>query len=178
MQPVIYDVAISADGFICGADGDIALFPHDGPMVDDYLARLGGYAVALMGRRTYTFAYADGLTPGANPYPHMRTVVVSGSLDLPADAAVEHRRAIDAGAVRALASEAAGPVYLCGGGTFAGWMVREGLIDLLRVKRAPVLYGRGVRLFQDGPPLRPRLLSERHHPGGQVFQEFDLRAAA
>ena len=177
MQPVIYDVAVSADGFICGADGDVALFPHDGPMVRDYRERLGGYAVALMGRRTYTFAYAHGLPPGANPYPHMRTVVVSASLDLPPDAAVEHRSSVDAEAVRSLAREAGGPVYLCGGGAFAGWMARERLIDRLRLKRAPVIYGRGVSLFEDGPALRPRLLSERHYPGGQIFQEFDLRAA-
>ena len=178
MQPVIYDVAVSADGFICGADGDVALFPHDGPMARDYRDRLAGYAVALMGRRTYTFAYAHGLPPGANPYPHMRTVVVSSSLDLPADAAVEHWRCPDADGVRTLARGAGGPVYLCGGGAFAGWMAREGLIDVLRLKRSPVLYGCGVPLFRDGPQMRPRLLSERHHPGGQVYQEFDLRDPA
>ncbi|MEO0912848.1 MAG: deaminase, partial [Pseudomonadota bacterium] len=88
MQPVIYDVAVSADGFICGADGDISLFPHEGAVVEDYRARLAGYAHCLMGRATYEFGYAYGLEPGANPYPWMEATVFSRSLDLPETAEV------------------------------------------------------------------------------------------
>ncbi len=90
MQPIIYDVAVSADGFIAGASGDVSLFPHTGEVVDDYTARLQTYAAVLMGRATYEFGYAFGLTPGQNPYPWAQSLEISRTIDLPADAQVEH----------------------------------------------------------------------------------------
>ena len=35
MHPIIYDVAVSLDGFIAGVSGDISKFAHEGPVVDD-----------------------------------------------------------------------------------------------------------------------------------------------
>lgn len=54
MQPLIYDVAVSIDGYIGGPDGDISQFAQDGAVVDDYTARLGleTCATAIMGRAT------------------------------------------------------------------------------------------------------------------------------
>ena len=177
MQPIVYDVAVSADGYICAPQGDVSLFPHEGDVVADYLARLESYAVALMGRGTYAFGLAQGLPPGANPYPHLRSIVLSSSLEIP-EGDVELWREADTGAIRALAREAPGPVYLCGGGHLAGWMMRAGLIDVLRLKRAPVLCGGGVPLFEGGvPKSAPALTEERCYEGGVVYQEFDLRAA-
>ena len=43
MPSILYDVAVSADGFISGAGGDVSDFPHEGPVVEDYLDRLKGY---------------------------------------------------------------------------------------------------------------------------------------
>lgn len=179
MQDLIYDVAVSADGFICGADGDVSLFPHEGAVVEDYLSRLRGYAVALMGRRTYEFGYAHGLVPGANPYPWMRSVVVSATLELP-DAEVEVWRPDGlAERVAELKREAPGPVYLCGGGVLAGSLLARALIDRLRLKRAPVLYGAGVPLFGPGAgPAAPRLTDQAVHEGGVVFQDLRLDRAA
>ncbi|MEJ6390616.1 hypothetical protein [Gymnodinialimonas ulvae] len=69
MHPIIHHVVVSADGFIAGRGADVSAFPHSGPIADDYLTRLSGYAVAIMGRATYDFGLAHGLPPGANPYP-------------------------------------------------------------------------------------------------------------
>ncbi len=176
MQPVIYDVAISADGFIAGASDDVSLFPHISTMVDDYYARLKTYAVCLMGRRTYEFGYDFGLKPGENPYPAMRSLVFSSSISLPDTSAVEVVSRDAAPIVADLRQTASGPVYLCGGGAFASSLLREGLIDRLRLKRAPILLGRGIRLF--GPhsehvPLK--LLETICHADGALFQEFALR---
>ena len=180
MQDLIYDVAVSADGFICGADGDVALFPQEGAVVEDYLVRLRSYAVALMGRRTYEFGYAHGLSPGRNPYPWMRSAVVSATLHLPGDAEVEVWRPDGlAQRVAALKHEAPGPVYLCGGGILAGSLLAQGLIDRLRLKRAPVLYGAGVPLFGPGAgPLAPSLAAQVVHGDGVVFQDLRLGVAA
>jgi dihydrofolate reductase len=39
------------------------------------------------------------------------------------------------------------PIYLCGGGQFAGWLLDHGKIDTLKIKLNPLIQGKGVRLF-------------------------------
>ena len=89
MHPIIYDVAVSLDGFICGPKGAISLFAQDGPVVEDYMSRLSGYATAIMGRNTYEFGYQYGLKPGQNPYQNMKTYVFSKTLAFGEDSEVE-----------------------------------------------------------------------------------------
>jgi dihydrofolate reductase len=38
-------------------------------------------------------------------------------------------------------------IYLCGGGTFAGFLFDNKLIDELIIKLYPVIFGSGIRLF-------------------------------
>lgn len=173
MHPIIYDVAVSIDGYIAGPGGDISRFAFEGPVVEDYTDRMAQYAVAVMGRATYEFGYRFGMEPGQNPYPHMRTVVFSKTLTLPPDSAVTVLRHGAAQALHDLRSGAGGPVYLCGGGALAGALLSAGLIDLIRLKRAPVLLGGGVRLSGDcttAPPFA-RIATKRY-PDGYVFQEL------
>ena len=40
MHPIIYDVAVSLDGFVFGPAGDISEFAHDGPVADDFAERI------------------------------------------------------------------------------------------------------------------------------------------
>jgi dihydrofolate reductase len=134
MQPIIYDVAVSADGFIAGASGDVSLFSHTGEVVDDYTARLQTYATVLMGRATYEFGYAFGLEPGRNPYPWAQSLVISKTIELPADAQVE-QVTDPLPRIERLRAEAPGPIYLCGGGILAGMLLRAGQITQLRLKR-------------------------------------------
>ncbi len=175
MQPIIYDVAVSADGFICGASDDVSLFPHSGPVVDDYLDRMATYTHALMGRRTYEFGYAHGLPPGANPYPMMGAHVFSDTISFPETAEVEVVSNDALTYIEALQAKSPGPLYLCGGGDFAGWLLSEDKIALLRLKRAPVFYGSGVRLFGSYPePVSARLTLSKAYEDGVLFQEFAL----
>ncbi len=174
MHPIIYDVAVSMDGYIAGPAGDISKFAHEGAVVDDYMTRLQGYACAIMGRATYEFGYGFGMEPGQNPYPHMETVVCSSTLVLPADAAVEVRRDTGAEAIEALREGAKGPIYLCGGGAFAASLLERGQVDVLRLKRAPVVLGGGTPLFA-GPAKVPELrhVASKPYEGGYLFQEFE-----
>lgn len=176
MQPIIYDVAVSVDGFIAGPNGDISGFAEDGPVVDDYLARLETYACAIMGRATYQFGYGFGLKPGGNPYPHMKCHVFSHTLALPKGSDVTIVREAALEHARALKLESPGPIYLCGGGTFAGLLLEAGLIDILRLKRAPIIFGDGVPLFAGYSRianLRPK--ETKLYENGYIFQEFRLR---
>lgn len=175
MQPIIYDVAVSADGFIAGASGDVSKFPHTGPVVDDYATRLQTYAAVLMGRATYQFGYAFGLKPGENPYPWAMSLVISSTIGLPDESEVEVVRTDPAARIDTLRHTAPGPIYLCGGGHLAGWLLREGLITHLRLKRAPVILGQGVPLFAGTGPVQPMTLTDsRIYKDGVIYQEYCL----
>ena len=165
MHPIIYDVAVSADGFIAGPNADISAFPSEGDVLSDYLARLQSYKTVLMGRATYEFGYDYGLAPGDNPYPWAESIVVSTGLSLPDGASVTQWRDLTDSALRELRQASDGPIYLCGGGQ----------IDQLRLKRAPILLGGGTPLF-DGLIRRPRLtLSDQTDYGhGLIYQAFTV----
>ncbi|TQV78992.1 dihydrofolate reductase family protein [Denitrobaculum tricleocarpae] len=173
MHPIIYDVAVSLDGYIAGPNGDVTRFAHEGPVVEDYAQRMAGYRLAIMGRATYEFAFQFGLKPGDDPYPAMRTLVFSQSLALPETCDIEVFRKTDRDMLEQLKSDADGPIYLCGGGAFAGALLEMDVIDSLRLKRAPILLGSGVRLFGEGSPGVTLVCREtKDYPDGYVFQEF------
>jgi dihydrofolate reductase len=76
----------------------------------------------------------------------------------------------------ALKASSSAPIYLCGGGAFAAALLSMGVIDVLRLKRAPVLLGGGVRLFADaGAAPRLRHTGTRTYDGGYSLQEFEVR---
>ena len=176
MHPIVYDVAVSLDGFISGPSGDISKFAHEGPVVEDYSSRLDTYKMALLGRRTYEFGYDFGLQPGQNPYPNMKTAVFSETMKAPPDAEILVRKRPTPADIRQLVGDAEGTVYLCGGGDFAGWMLKHGLIDRLILKRAPCILGDGVRLFgSDAPSLSMSRIRTKTYENGYLLEEFAAR---
>lgn len=148
MRRIIYDVAVSLDGFIAGPDGDISAFPKEGDHLQPYLDRLASYQTVIMGRGTYEFGYRYGLKPGARAYPHMDHYIFSRGISLPDDCDVTVVREDWIAELSALRASGQGDIYLCGGGVFAGFVVTHGFLDLLRLKIAPVAIGTGIRLFE------------------------------
>lgn len=97
------------------------------------LRTVAGYSVAILGRNTYEFGCRFGMTPGLNPYSHMRTIVFSKSLNLPEESQMELRRTGDLAFPTTLKATSDGPVYLCSGGSFSGALLSMGAIDFLRL---------------------------------------------
>ncbi|MGJ8618600.1 MAG: dihydrofolate reductase family protein, partial [Sulfitobacter sp.] len=130
----------------------------------------------IMGRGTYEFGYRFGLEPGQNPYPHMQTYVVSQQLDLPQSSAVSQVTAGLWGLLSDLRRTAHAPLYLCGGGQLAGTLLQRGAIDLLRLKRAPILLRTGTPLFAGGTPaLNLTCQHSEVFDGGYLYQEYKIR---
>lgn len=146
MRRIIYDVAVSLDGFIAGPGGDISAFPAQGDHLQPYFDRLAGYETVIMGRSTYELGYRFGLAPGARAYPHMDHHIFSRSLSVPDPSAVTVVRERWAETLSDLRAGSGGDIYLCGGGAFAAFVTNLGLLDVLRMKIAPVAIGSGVRL--------------------------------
>lgn len=148
MRKITYHVATSLDHYIAEKDGSADGFPPEGDHVTEYLAQLQDYDTVIMGRRTYEFGYDFGLKPGHPAYPHMRHYIFSKSLELPAvsdQVAVIGEDQLEL--IRSLKAEEGTDIYLCGGGAFAGWLLDQGLIDELKIKLNPVVFGSGIPLF-------------------------------
>ncbi len=175
MRRIIYDVAVSIDGFIAGYDGDISGFLPEGEHVEAYLARLGSYSTVIMGRGTYEFGYDYGMAPGDLAYPHMDHHVFSRSIELPTDSRVQVVRETWEQALADLKSTEGGDIYLCGGGLFAGFVAQLGLLDRLRLKVSPVLLGGGTPIFAGlQRQVALRLLDSRNHASGVAYAEYEV----
>ncbi|MGZ3142249.1 dihydrofolate reductase family protein [Lentzea chajnantorensis] len=158
MRKLVYYVATTLDGFIAAEDGTYDGFVFEGDHMDGINAEypdtlptqfreaLGlldapnkHFDTVLMGRSTYQ-------VPGglASPYAHLRQFVVSTQITgTPPD--VEVIREDVVGRVRALKEEDGQDIWLCGGGKLAATLLPE--IDALLLKIHPVVFGRGIPLF-------------------------------
>ena len=126
-----------------------------------------------MGRATYEFGYRFGMQAGENPYAHMKTIIFSSSLELPDATDVATQKSCDAATIDAIRRRSEGPVYLCGGGIFAGSLLAMGQIDILRLKRAPIILGDGVPLFGDSKtPPELKHTETQGYDDGYLFQEY------
>ncbi|WP_428266499.1 dihydrofolate reductase family protein [Haliangium sp.] len=178
MRHLIYDIAVTVDGFIAHEDGSIGGFAMEGEHVDEYMARLQGYDTVVMGRATYEMGYAFGLPPGQRAYPHMEHYIVSSTLSFGPDAAVKVVAGDPAELVRELKAGAGGDIYLCGGAALAGHLLDQGLIDQVVLKLNPVSFGRGIPLF--GASSRQtalRLVDAKAYPNGVVLTRYDAAPA-
>lgn len=172
MGQIIYDVAVTLDGFIARPDGSYGGFLMDGEHAEDYLQRLQGYSTVIMGRKTYEAGYAFGLQPGERAYPHMEHYIVSstlafagGDVHVVSDGAEE--------TLRRLRSSTEGDIYFCGGGELAAWMIERGLIDQLVIKLNPVCFGTGIRLLGPYEEMVPMaLLDSRSYANGVICSRY------
>lgn len=168
IMKIVYYVASSVNGFICGPNEDVSDFVFSGNGVDKYLEDLRLYSIVIMGRRTYEFGYRFGAVPGqpSPAYPHMKHYIFSTSLkfDEQSEQVVVKRPEIEH--IHQLKREAETDIYLCGGGTLAGWLLENQQIDILKVKLNPLILGNGIRLFEKFSgkyKLRPAGRSEHEH---------------
>lgn len=147
MRKIVYYVAISVDGFIAGPNDDISGFAQQGPGVEKYQQDLLQFDTVIMGRRTYEFGYQYGLSPGQPAYPHMEHYLFSNTLTFEQSHEKVHVVPPDLSQVTALKEQDGSDIYLCGGGAFAGWLLDQQQIDVLKIKLNPVVLGGGIPLF-------------------------------
>lgn len=161
MRDLTYYIAVTADGFIAGPDGQFDAFLYEGDHMDALGARFSDafpthYAAAvgltqdcatfdtvLMGWNTY----AVGLPSLTSPYAHLRQIVFTHRDADPADG-IEFTDRDPVEVVRELKAQDGSGIWLCGGADLAAALVDE--IDRLVLKLHPVLFGDGIPLFGRG----------------------------
>lgn len=172
MRTIRYYAATTIDGFIAREDGRFDFFVHDEELVTDMFAYLKrDFDAVVMGRATYDVGLAAGVT---NPYPWLKTYVLSNSIAASPDPNVTLLRDIDE--IENLKRGEGGNIWLCGGGRLATAMHARGLIDELVLKTNPVVLGRGIPLF--GPLTEPLRLSAtaegKRYPSGITVTPYRI----
>lgn len=176
MRKIVYYVASSLDGFICGPNEDISGFVGTGTGVEKYLADLANFDTVIMGRHTYEFGYKFGLKPGQPAYPHMTHYIFSDNLKFEnADPRVQVKR-IDIQEIETIQNQEGSDIYLCGGGQFAGWLLDSKKINTLKLKLNPLILGQGVRIFgRSQRSCKSELVNNEVYEGGLQIMTFDIK---
>lgn len=144
-RKIIAYLAVSADGYIARADGDVKWLDRpkgsgDYGMADFYKT----IDTVILGRKTYDLA----LTWGQTSYPGKKNYVFTRSSPAPARG-IEFVNENVSDFVNRLRSERGKDVWLVGGADLNGAFLDAGGIDELIIHVIPVLIG-------DGIPLIPR----------------------
>lgn len=176
MRKIIYYVATSIDGYIMGVDENMGSFVGTGSGLEKYLADLQNFDTVIMGRKTYEFGYKYGVVPGQPAYPHMRHYIFSKTLkfEKPHEKIIVKKPDLDF--IKQLKNETGTDIYLCGGGIFAGWLLDNGLIDMVKIKLNPLVLGGGVRLFGNSKKeFKLELKNTELFDGGLQMMEYLIK---
>jgi dihydrofolate reductase len=144
--------------------------------VDELIGGAGGF---LLGRRTYELfaAYwpsADAVPEFAEPMNTKPKHVASRTLAGPLEWQNSSLLAGDlAGAIAALKAEEGGDLIAIGSTVLVQSLLRQGLVDELRLMIDPILVGGGKRIFPDDGELRPlRLVDQEVTTTGTVIATY------
>ena len=162
MGKVIYDISMSLDGFISGANvrpeaglGDDGERLHDwgfnstDPRNHEIVAGWATIGAVIVGRTTYNLSIphwgADGPT-GAARTP---TVVVSHSVpqDIPNGGVYSFVNGVEAALEKAKKLAGDKDVSITGA-NIAQQFIKAGFVDQISIHLVPVLFGDGIRLFE------------------------------
>lgn len=176
MRNIIYYVAASIDGFISGSNDALDFFADGGNGVETYLHDLKSFDTVIMGRKTYEFGYQFGLVPGQPAYPHMKHYIFSDTLTFESQDSSIVVEPLNLNTILALKDQEGTPIYLCGGGQFAGWLLENEQIDLLKIKLNPFIMGSGIRIFGDSQKrYRTKLMDSTCYDQGLQIMTFSIQ---
>ena len=150
-----YQVAVSLDGFIAGPNGEYDWIVPD-PSID-FAALYKEFDTAVMGRKTYEVARAqgvDGSMPGIDVFVFSRTLLAT---EYPGVRILnDDPRKV----VAALKKKPGKDIWLFGGGQLFRSLLDAGLVDTVEVAVMPVLIGEGIPLLPPGAITKLKLADQ------------------
>jgi dihydrofolate reductase len=163
MGKVIYDISMSLDGFITGAnvrpeaglgDGGERLhewaFNSADPRNHELLAKGASLGAVITGRHNYDLSIPYWGADGPIGSARIPVVVVSHSVpeDTPDGGVYIFADGIETALEKAKKAAGAKDVAIMGGGNIAAQFIALDLIDEISIHLVPVLFGAGIRLFE------------------------------
>lgn len=158
MRSVILYIAMSLDGYIADAKGDVGWLSGDGSAPDasgSYLEFFETVDTVILGWNTYHQIVTE-LSPDEWPYKGKESYVLT------------HREKDDVGEIhfvsgdmvellRILQDQPGKDIWICGGAEIAQQFIKAGRIDRFHLTVIPTVLGKGGRLFpvlQSEMPLK------------------------
>jgi len=176
MQVSVY-IATSLDGFIARENGDLDWLDEAAAAVPEsedmgYKAFMDSVDVLIMGRNTYEKVLSFDVD-----WPYEKHVIVLSSRELTVPeylfGKVSHSRETPEKLIARLKSQGVKRAYLDGGLTVQSFL-SAGLVDDLCISVAPVLLGKGKRLFGDSPTTKLKLLNSTSYEFGFVQSTYEV----
>ena len=171
---VRYQVAVTLDGFIAGPNGEYDWIVMD-PAVD-FAALYEEFDTAVMGRKTYEVATAQG---GHGAIPGLDVVVFSRTLPAATYPGVRILNDDPRKIVAELKAKRGRDIWLFGGGNLFRSLLDAGLVDTVEVAVMPVLLGAGIPLLPPGAPTELVLADQKILPAsGIVVLAYSVAGSA
>lgn len=158
-----YQVAVSLDGFIAGPNGEYDWIVMD-PSID-FAAMYKEYDTAVMGRKTYEVAAAQG---GHGAIPGLDVVVFSHTLPAAEYPGVRILNDDPRKIVAELKAKSGRDIWLFGGGALFRSLLDAGLVDTVEVAVIPVLLGAGIPLLPPGATTKLVLADQKTLPASGI----------
>ena len=150
MGEIVLYLAMSVDGYIADEQGDVNWLGGDGSQPDapgSYPAFYDTVDTIVMGWTTYHQIVTE-LSPDCWPYKDRPCYVVTHRQELARKGICFWNGELTA-LMDKLNKEREGVIWICGGASVAGQLLKEGRIDRLWLSVIPTVLGKGVRLFPD-----------------------------
>lgn len=141
MRRILYQVAMSLDGFIADSNHSADWIVHDPDI--DFAEMFARFDTFLIGRRTFEFMVRHGRAaiPGKEVVVFSRTLKQRDYPDVTIVA--DEPEAV----VRSLRQKSGKDIWLFGGGELFRALLAAGLVDGVEVAVIPVLLGEGVPML-------------------------------
>ncbi len=181
MKKLIYYVATTVDNYIAHENGSAEGFINEGAHIQDFFDSLASFDSVLMGKNTYEYGFQFGMKMGEPAYApyHLKNYIFSRSMRFESNEQVQLVDTDEVAFIQKLkqnGSDNGKPIWLCGGGAFAGYLLENELIDELILKVHPIIFGNGIPLFgQSTKSVGLTLYETRSFDSGVSVQSYRIR---
>lgn len=167
---IVY-IAMSLDGKIARLDGSVDWLDAFNTSGENYGYEefLNSVDAIIMGARTYEKVRILG------PWPYMDKpvfVLTHSTHDAPEHAPIQFSQGTPKEVVDGLLHRGIHVLWVMGGGDVISSMLRDGLVDEMRVFVVPIILGEGVPLFQQPGEHQLKMYSTKSYPSGMVELSF------
>lgn len=176
MGKIVLYLAMSVDGYIADAQGGVDWLGGDGSRPDatgSYPAFYETVDAIVMGWSTY-HQIVTQLSPDNWPYEGRPCYVVTHREESDWDVICFWKDGLTALADK-LKAQYEGNIWICGGASVAGQLLKEGRIDQLWLSVIPVVLGNGLRLFPELSQALPLKLVGTQQYNGIVDLIYEKR---
>jgi len=172
-RKVILYIAMSLDGYIATKENSIDFLSMVEQQGEDY-----GYAdfvksvdAVIIGRKTYDKVLTMGFE-----YPHTdKNVYIVTRAERPAIGNFKFYTGYLAQLVNDLKSQSGKNIYCDGGAEIANELMKNNLIDEFIISIIPILLGDGIKLFNDGRPMKElSLVSSKQFESGLMQLHYKI----